>query len=186
MLIILYLIKNKIMWIQEFNIASNSKNDIEAWLSNLSDNTFELNWIKYASIEAFWQSLKFEKNSKQWNKCINLSWPQSKIFWNKTNWENTFFYEWIEYLVWSEEHQQLMKIALKNQLEQNPEKLKLLLSTWNSNLIHNPKKKDWSYYPDSITIPWDLFWKFLMELRLYFWNIENNVDLHQNKIKDIL
>ena len=59
MLIILYLIKNKIMWIQEFNIASNSKNDIEAWLSNLSDNTFELNWIKYASIEAFWQSLKF-------------------------------------------------------------------------------------------------------------------------------
>jgi len=39
---------------QEFNIASNSKNEIEAWLSNLSYNPFELNWISYASVEAFW------------------------------------------------------------------------------------------------------------------------------------
>lgn len=93
------------MWIQEFNIASNSENDIEAWLSNLSHNPFNFNSIEYASIEAFWQSLKFEKNSKQWEECINLSWPKSKIFWNKINWKKTFSYEWIEYVVWSEEHQ---------------------------------------------------------------------------------
>jgi len=153
---------------QEFNVASNSINDIEAWLSNLSYNPFVLNWISYASIEAFWQSLKFEEWTEDWNQCIKLSWSESKKFWNKAKQKDTFIYNWIEYIVWSKSHQDLMKDALREQLKQNPNKLKLLLSTWNINLIHKPKKEDWSYYPDSTTIPWEIFSLFLMELRKEF------------------
>lgn len=153
------------MKIEEYNIASNSINEVEAWLSNLSNDSFDLDWVIYASIEAFWQSLKFEKWSEKWNECIKLSWPESKIFGNKVENKNDFVYNWVKYLVWSKDHQDLMKYALKEQLKQNPNKLSLLLSTWNINLIHRPKKADGSYYPDSSTIPWENFSKFLMELR---------------------
>lgn len=150
---------------QEFNIASNSKNSTEAWLSNLSHNPFELNWTIYNSIEAFWQSLKFDEWSNERNKCIKLSWIESKKYWNIAELKDSFIYNNIEYIVWSEDHQSLMKIALKEQFKQNEDKLKLLISTWNTNLIHRPQREDWSYYPDSITIPWDTFWRYLMELR---------------------
>lgn len=152
----------------EFNIASNSKNNIEAWLSNLSHNPFNLDWTIYNSIEAFWQSLKFEEWSEKWNRCIELTWIESKKYWNNIKWIDYFFYNELKYKVWSLEHQDLMKKALKEQLKQNIDKLKLLLSTWNSNLIHKPQKEDWTYYSDSITIPWEIFWKFLMDLREEF------------------
>ena len=159
---------------QEFNIASNSENEIEAWLSNLSHNPFILDWILYTSIEAFWQSLKFEKWTEEWIECIKLFWIESKKYWNKAKPKNTFIYNWIEYIIWSEEHQMLMKVALKEQLKQNPDKLKLLLSTWETSLIHRPKKEDWSYYPDSITIPWEVFSRIILELRNEFkWVIIN-------------
>jgi predicted NAD-dependent protein-ADP-ribosyltransferase YbiA (DUF1768 family) len=156
------------MELQEYNIASNSKNETEAWLSNLLNKPFNFNWVNYASIEAFWQSLKFEGWSDQWKECISLSWVESKKYWNKAELNNTFIYNWNEYLVWSEQHQILMKEALREQLIQNPDKLKLLLNTWNTNLIHKPKREDWSYYPDSTTIPWELFSRYLMELRSEF------------------
>jgi predicted NAD-dependent protein-ADP-ribosyltransferase YbiA (DUF1768 family) len=170
------------MKVLEFNIASNSKNEIEAWLSNLSHNPFNFNWLEYASIEAFWQSLKFEEQTEDWKECIKLYWKESKKFWNKAEIKNNFIYNWKEYIVWSKEHQNLMKEALREQLKQNPEKLKLLLFTWNINLIHRPKKADWTFYPDSVTIPWEIFSRFLMELREelkdYLWilDVKNKTD----------
>ncbi len=173
------------MQLQEFNIASNSKNEIEVWLSNLSNNPFLFNWINYASIEAFWQSLKFEEWSKEWNECIKLHWLESKKYWNKVENIISFIYANKKYIVWSEEHQNLMKEALSEQLKQNQDKLKLLLSTWKTRLIHKPKKKDWTYYPDSETIPWEVFSRFLMELREKFMEVWNNVDIFKEKIKNI-
>jgi hypothetical protein len=64
-----------------------------------------------------------------------------------------------------------MKIALKEQFKQNKDKLKLLMLTWNANLIHRPKRRNWEYSPDSITIPWATFSRFLMELREEFKSI---------------
>lgn len=152
----------------EFNISSNSENYIEAWLSNLARYPFDLNWIPYASIEAFWQSLKFEEWSSKWLECLELFWVESKKIWNKTPPKEYFIYNWNTYKVWSKPHQQLMKLALREQLKQNHNKLKLLLLTGKSKLIHKPRKKDWSLYPDSITIPGEIFSQFLMELREEF------------------
>lgn len=163
------------MKMQEFNIASNSENEIEAGLSNLSYNPFNFNWITYASIEAFWQSLKFKEWTNNWNKCIILSWIESKKFWNNARKNSIFLYNWEQYIVWSKEHQSLMKLALREQLKQNPDKLKLLLETQNKKIIHSPIKKDWTFYPDSITVPWEVFSLFLMELREEFNDIKNTI-----------
>lgn len=76
-----------------------------------------------------------------------------------------------------------MKEALREQLKQNKDKLDLLLSTWSINLIHRPKKAYWSFYPDSTTIPWEVFSWFLIELREelkdYLWvlNTKSKVDI---------
>lgn len=152
----------------EFNIASNSSDAIEAWLSNLSHNPFVMNWVIYASIEAFWQSLKFEPNSPEWKECIGLAGIRSKKYGDKAEKKETFSYNWVEFIVGSKRHQFLMKVALREQLKQNPEKLKLLLGTKKANLIHAPKKKDGTLYPDSTTIPGEVFSRFLMELRSEF------------------
>lgn len=174
------------MELKEFNIASNSQNKTEAWLSNLSNNPFVFNWITYASMEAFWQSLKFEKWSDEYKKCIQLYGVESKKYGNKVIYKTSFIYENKEYIVWSKEHQDLMKDALREQLKQNQNKLVLLLSTWDSNLIHRPKKKDGTYYPDSETIPWEIFSSFLMELREEFKEVWDSVDFVKIKTKDLI
>jgi predicted NAD-dependent protein-ADP-ribosyltransferase YbiA (DUF1768 family) len=155
----------KIIETQIYNIAWNSKNPIESWLSNLSYDPFTFNWVHYASIEAFWQSLKFSQWSEEWQECILLHWLKAKKYWDKVERREKFIYNWKEYIVWSLEHQNLMKEALREQLRQKPNKLKLLLDTWNTKLIHQPLKKDWTPYPDSTNIPWEVFSKFLTELR---------------------
>lgn len=157
---------------KDFNIASNSIDPIEAWLSNLSHNPFVLNSVLYASIEAFWQSLKFEPNSPEWKECTTLYGLKSKKYGDKAQKKETFHYNGIEFLVGSKRHQFLMKLALREQLKQNPDKLKLLLSTQNANLIHAPKRKDGTAYSDSTTIPGEIFSRFLMELRNEFQDIK--------------
>lgn len=152
----------------EFNIASNSENFIEAWLSNLSHYPFDFNWIYYASVEAFWQSLKFKEWSPEWFECLKLFWVESKKYWKKSIPEENFIYLWTKYKVWSKEHQQLMKMALREQLKQNKDKLNLLLLTGDSKLIHQPKKKDGSLFSNSTTISGEIFSGFLMELREEF------------------
>lgn len=156
----------KMEW--EFNIASNSENYIEAWLSNLAHYPFRFNGEFFASIEAFWQSLKFEQWSNEYKECKELFWVESKKYWNKAKTKEYFVYNWNAYKVWSKEHQLLMKMAIREQLRQNQDKLKLLLLTGSSRLIHQPKKKDWSPCSDSITIPGIIFSRFLMELREEF------------------
>jgi len=79
-----------------------------------------------------------------------------------------------------------MKIALKEQLYSNNDKLKLLLSTWSINLIHKPMKSDGSYYLDSITLPWEIFSRFLIELREEFKDLDNNVWIVKDQIKNVL
>lgn len=167
------------------NVASNSSNETEAKLSNLSYSPFIIDWKKYASVEAFWQWLKFPEKEKRL-EIAGMSWILSKKIWNDAPKCNSFFYEWVEYKVWSTEHQSLMKKAIKCKLEQNPDILELLLATGNKKIIHIPTKKDWTPYPESKTIPWEVFSLFLMELRDEFWSIEKVIKITSNNIWGIL
>ena len=169
------------------NIASNSTNETEARLSNLSYSPFVMDWRKYTSVEAFWQWLKFEDEETRL-EIAEMFWYKSKYWINfdKASKSKTFVYELVSYIVWSEEHHWLMKRAIRCKLEQNPEILKLLLETWNKKIIHCPTRKDWTPYPDSTTIPAEVFSRIYMELREEFRNQLNeaikNVSKKANEI----
>lgn len=62
-------------------------------------------------------------------------------------------------------HQSLMKLALRAKFAQNPDCLQLLLATGDAQIIHHPLRKDGTPYPDSTTIPAEIFSRFLMEVR---------------------
>ena len=59
------------------NIASNSENITEALLSNLAHTPFEMNGKQYASVEAFWQWLKY-KSEEDRNRIALMYWIISK------------------------------------------------------------------------------------------------------------
>ena len=147
------------------NIASNSENITEALLSNLAHTPFEMNGKQYASVEVFWQWLKY-KSEEDRNRIALMYWIISKKIGNDgDNSDWSFEYFWQRYVVGSPEHQELMYRAIRAKLEQNPEVLRLLIDTGNTPVIHEPKKKDGTLYGDSETIPAVIFSGFLMRLR---------------------
>jgi predicted NAD-dependent protein-ADP-ribosyltransferase YbiA (DUF1768 family) len=146
------------------NIASNSQNPTEALLSNLAHTPFVLDGRGYASVEAFWQWLKYS-NKEERERIAWLSGIESKKVWNNGDNADHFEYEGVMYRVWSEEHQNLMRRAIRAKLEQNSNVLSLLLSTGNTPIIHDPKRKDGTSYPDSTTIPARVFSQILMDIR---------------------
>jgi predicted NAD-dependent protein-ADP-ribosyltransferase YbiA (DUF1768 family) len=147
------------------NIASNSQNPTEALLSNLAYTPFALDGREYASVEAFWQWLKYSSKEER-ERIAWLSGIESKKIWNNEDNIDHFEYEGIVYRVWSEEHQNLMRRAIRAKLEQNSPVLSLLLATGNTPIIHDPKRKDGTSYPDSTTIPARVFSQILTELRV--------------------
>lgn len=146
------------------NVASNSENLTEALLSNLAHTPFSLDGRQYVSVEAFWQWLKYS-NEEDRKKVAILSGIESKKVWNNGDNTERFEYNGVMYLVWSEEHQNLMRRAIRAKLEQNSNVLSLLLATGNAPIIHDPKKKDGTSYPDSTTIPAKVFSQILLDMR---------------------
>ena len=148
-----------------FNVASNSKNRIEKRLSNLDYAPFVLHGRTYASIEGFWQGLKFPEGSEMRASVAAMSGLPSKKIGDSAEKSSTFEYLGQTYRVGSAEHQLLMKAALRAKFSQNPDCLQLLLATGNAEIIHEPVMKDGTPYPDSTTIPAAVFSRFLMEIR---------------------
>lgn len=147
------------------NIASNSENPTEALLSNLAHTPFILDWKEYTSVEGFWQWLKFSKEEDRIRIASMYGILSKKIGNEGDNKNGTFEYLWKIYTAGSSEHQELMCHAIRAKLKQNPEVLKLLFATGSAPIIHEPKKKDGTPYPDSETIPAVIFSGFLMRLR---------------------
>lgn len=58
-----------------------------------------------------------------------------------------------------------MRRAIRAKLEQNSNVLSLLLATGDTPIVHDPKRKDGSSYPDSTTIPAKVFSQILMTIR---------------------
>lgn len=151
-----------------FNVASNSSDPVEKRLSNLDHAPFVLDGREYASVEGLWQGLKYSEGSDERERIAGLSGIESKKAGNGAPQSGTFVYLGETYSVGSPEHQALMKRAIRAKLEQNPEVRELLLSTGNAPIIHDPKRRDGTSYPDSTTVPAVVFSRFLAELREEF------------------
>lgn len=146
------------------NVASNGATETECLLSNLAPAPFTLDGRRYASVEGFWQGLKFPDQTRR-DEIARLDGLPSKKIGDEAPKSETFAYEGATVRVGSPEHHGLMYCAIRAKLEQNPEILKLLVETGTRPIVHRPMKKDGTPYPDSVTVPEAVFSAMLMKLR---------------------
>lgn len=152
---------------KSLNITFGWDSPVEKMLSNLAPTPFVLDGREYASVEGFWQGLKFEDEAQRAIIAkISGIWAKKASEIPRPSFR--FQYNWNFYSVGSLEHHDLMRRAIRAKLEQNPHVLRLLLATGNTLITHEPRKKDGTLYPDSTTIPGKIFSQILMELREEF------------------
>lgn len=149
------------------NIGSRGTTDTEKLLSNFAPTPFVFWGEEYASVEGFWQSLKFPKHSER-RKVAKLVGADAKRAGRDAPKHSTFIWQGQIIQVGSPEHHQLMRGAIKAKLKSNRKILKLLLATGNEELTHILRDKEGKVLPDSRTIPGAIFCRILMDLRTEF------------------
>ncbi len=127
-------------------------------LSNFTPAQFRLHGVKYASFEAFWQSLKFPPGSKTREEVAMMPSAEAKRVGSRVNGRVMFYGgKMVEY--GSPELYALAKEAERERFLQNPHQLDALLHTGDAHLIH------WVSVRDSASLPRKVFCRILMELR---------------------
>jgi predicted NAD-dependent protein-ADP-ribosyltransferase YbiA (DUF1768 family) len=146
------------------NVGSRGETDTERVLSNFARTPFVLDGRHYNSVEGFWQSLKFPRESDRMRIGL-LSGSEAKKAGRDAPKRDTFIYQGQEINVGSPEHHRLMRRALRMKFRFNPVALKLLLETGEEEITHILKDREGNPLPDSKSIPNVVFAKMLMELR---------------------
>lgn len=146
------------------NIGSRGETDTEKLLSNFARTPFVLNGRHYNSIEGFWQSLKFPRESDRMRIGLLSGIDAKKAGRDAPN-SDTFIYQGEVITVGSPEHHNLMRRALRAKFRCNPSVLKLLLETGDEEITHILKDREGNPLPDSKSIPNAVFSKMLMEAR---------------------
>src|SRR4030066_127608 len=150
---------------ETINIGFWGETETEKMLSNLAHTPFVFNGKRYESAEGAWQGWKFPDDEKR-NEIAKLWGVEAKKAGRKAPKSTEFEYQGKKFQVGSEEHQDLIRQAIKAKLEQNPHVLDLLLATGNKKITHiliNPQTGH--VHPDSQTIPGEKFCQILMDLR---------------------
>lgn len=131
--------------------------------SNLSPDSFVLDGVEYASVEALWQSLKYPESAQDERYSQNVNWKLTrKEVQNLSGFEakragdaaneimKKLNIKWVSYngkkIFYTGEDQQihfeLIKRAIKAKLESNPDLKNLLIKTANLNLVPDHKIKE--------------------------------------------
>jgi predicted NAD-dependent protein-ADP-ribosyltransferase YbiA (DUF1768 family) len=114
-------------------------------ISNLAETSFELDGRSYASVEGFWQGLKFTDEADRL-RVAELSGHAAKAAGPKAQPGDRFIYEDREFVVGTVDHWELMERANRAKFEQDEDARTALLSTGDRPLVH-------LVVPDSRTIP---------------------------------
>lgn len=142
------------------NVASGAYEQIGKDLSNFADRPFTLDGRQYASVEAFYQGLKWPDAAKRAEVSV-LTGKEAKFSAREAPKSQTFEYEGQTYKLGSPEHHQLMKRAIRESLEQNPEVMKDFLETYPRPIEHKTGRRE---NPRS-AFPGSTFTRILSELR---------------------
>lgn len=127
-------------------------------LSNFAHTPFVLWGERFASVEGFWQGLKYPEGSAEQRRVFGLWGYEAKKAGRKAPKADTFTWQGKVYRVGSSEHHGLMRLALEAKFAQNAEARRALLATTGLVLVHELPK-------DSVTIPGRVFAGMLMEIR---------------------
>lgn len=137
---------------EPLNISFNNRESSDArLLSNLAHTPFDLDGIRWASVEAFWKALYHPEHERPvfreqygipaWAIFLDRPYPKTIQFHGQT----------IE--VGSTDHHILMERALRAKIRQNPSVQDALKRTRYRVYKHIPLTKDGKPYPESTTIP---------------------------------
>jgi len=129
-------------------------------LSNFAPTPFELWGIRFASVEGFWQGLKYPEGSPEQLRVFGLAGYEARKAGRRAPRRDTFTWRGKVYRVGSREHWGLMREALRAKFGQNPEARRALLATAGLKLMH-----DLGPGRDSKTIPGRVFATMLEETR---------------------
>lgn len=151
---------------EPINISSHSTGELK-FISNFAHTPFELDGQEYASVESFWQSLKFSEIPKR-IEIAKLFGKAAKNAGSKGDNKDTFTYKNKTIRIGTHEHWNLMKRACIAKFTQCDNAKTALLNTGKRQLMHITRQ-------ESITIPNSIMAEIWMKIR-YILRKHDNFD----------
>ena len=142
---------------EPLNIVSSSEDETIRWISNFAYTPFVLHGRPYASVEAFWQSLKFPSEADR-KRIARLHGVEAKRAGKEAPSAETLQYQGATVRVGCYEHWSLMQQACWAKFTQHGEARRALLATGTRPLIHKTRR-------DSRTIPGVMMADIWMNIR---------------------
>lgn len=139
------------------NITSQVADPVLRLISNLAGTTFELDSRTYASVEAFWQGLKFPDATRR-EQIARLSGLEARAAGADAISSDVFEYDGRPFRTGTHEHWTLMKRACRAKFTQHQAAREALLGTGERPLVHRTRS-------DSRTIPGVMLAEIWMKLR---------------------
>lgn len=138
------------------NVLYSSEAKAVQLISNLGHTPFLMDGIQYASVEAFWQGLKFAEHER--GEIAPLFGKEAKKMGHRVKYKKYVRYKDQKIRVGSSEHWALMSRACGHKFSQHPLAQQALLETGIRPLYHKPRK-------DSQTIPGPIMAGIWMNIR---------------------
>jgi predicted NAD-dependent protein-ADP-ribosyltransferase YbiA (DUF1768 family) len=148
---------------EPLNVSSRATDPAARLLSNFAATPFELDGRTYASVESFWQGLKFDGVERR--EVALLDGPAAQRRGQEKGYGAIVRYEGRSIVVGGWEHRELMVRACTAKFEQNEEVRQALLSTGNRTLTHRMRR-------DSKAIPGAILAEILMKIRRRLQRVE--------------
>ncbi|HEV3167999.1 MAG TPA: NADAR family protein, partial [Isosphaeraceae bacterium] len=131
-------------------------------IGNFAPTPFELDGQRYASVESFWQSLKFQEPADRL-RVASLEGAEAKRAGTSQGYGATVMYEGQTILVGTWAHWNLMERACRAKFAQNQAARAALLGTGQRPLVHRVRQ-------DSQTIPAVILAEIWMRIRKEFFD----------------
>ena len=130
---------------EPINVVSTSSDPVARIISNLADTPFDMDGQRYASVESFWQGLKFERGGDR-RRIAEMGGPQARAEGTRQGYGERIMFEGRQIIPGTWEHWQLMEMACRAKFAQVPQARQALLATGERPLLHIVRR-------DSRTIP---------------------------------
>jgi predicted NAD-dependent protein-ADP-ribosyltransferase YbiA (DUF1768 family) len=124
---------------EPINVTSRSPEPIDL-ISNFAHTPFDLDGQRYASVEGFWQSLKFSDPAKQ-RAVAALYGGHARAAGSDARYENTLEYQGRTVRVGTADHWDLMEVACEAKFGQDSAARAALLTTRSRPLMHRAKRQ---------------------------------------------
>jgi predicted NAD-dependent protein-ADP-ribosyltransferase YbiA (DUF1768 family) len=154
---------------EPINVISTARDPAIRLLSNFAETPFELDGRTYASVEGFWQGLKFPDAAKR-REVAALAGGKARRAGDVVPQSETFVYERRTIRAGSPEHWQLMALACWAKFSQHAEARRALLATGARPLVHKTRR-------DSRSIPGVIMADIWMKVRVGL--LKRQSDFHE-------